>query len=174
MANVVVHTTLTLDGFMARPNDSIDWAFHYTGDGMVEQVMTEVGAVISGNKGEITEDALPYGGYLKVPQFVVTHKPRPPLTIGGLTFTYVNGVEEAIRLAKTAVSNKSIMLLGGTISQQAINAGLVDEIIIHLAPVLIGEGIRLFDNLAAKDIRLERTELVATGQVTSIRFRVLK
>ena len=109
----------------------------------------------------------------KVPQFVVTHKPRDPLTFGGLTFTYVNSVERAITLAKAAAGEKSVTLLGASIDQQALNAGLVDEIMIHLAPVLIGEGIRLFDNLNAEDIELERTELIATGGITSLRFRLI-
>jgi dihydrofolate reductase len=174
MAKVIVHTTMTLDGFMTRPNDEIDWAFKYAPDEMIGEIVTEIGAVVMGNRGYISEDSLPYGGQAKVPQFVVTHKPRDPLTIGGLTFTFVDSVERAIMLAKAAAGQKSVTLLGASIDQQALNAGLVDEIMIHLAPVLIGEGIRLFDNLKAKDIELERTELVATGGITSLRFRVIK
>jgi dihydrofolate reductase len=172
MAKVIIHTTMTLDGFMARPNDEIDWAFKVAPDEMIKEIMAEIGAVVMGNKGNISEDALPYGGQIKVPQFVVTHKPRDPLTIAGLTFTFVNGVERAIALAKAAAGEKSVALLGASIDQQALNAGLVDEIMIHLAPVLIGEGIRLFDNLKAGDIELERIELVATGEITSLRFRL--
>ena len=173
MAKVIVHTTMTLDGFMARPNDNIDWAFKYAPDEMIGEIMAEIGAVVMGNRGCISEDALPYRGQVKVPQFVVTHKPRDPLMIGGLTFTFVNSVERAITLAKAAAGEKSVTLLGASIDQQALNAGLVDEIMIHLAPVLIGEGIRLFDNLKAEDIELERTELIATGAITSLRFRVI-
>jgi riboflavin biosynthesis pyrimidine reductase len=64
--------------------------------------------------------------------------------------------------------------VGASIDQQCLNAGLVDEIMIHLAPVLIGNGIRLFDNLQIGDTELERTELVATAELTSLRFRVIK
>jgi dihydrofolate reductase len=173
MAKVIIHTTLTLDGFMARPNDEIDWAFNYSPDETIGKIMAEIGAVVMGNGSDISEDVLPYGGQVKVPQFVVTHHPRPPVTVGGLTFTFVDSIEGAIAMAKEAAGEKSVTLLGGSISQQALNAGLVDEIMIHLAPVLIGEGIRLFDNLKAGDIRLERTELVATGEITSLRFRVV-
>jgi dihydrofolate reductase len=173
MAKVIIHTTLTLDGFMARPNDSLDWAFNYDSDKMVEEVTAEIGAVVMGNGGEITEDGLPYGGQAQVPQFVVTHHPRDPVTVGGLTFTFVNSIECAVELAKAAAGEKNVMLLGASINQQCLNAGLVDEIMIHLAPVIIGQGIPLFANLPAGDIELERIDLVATGQITSLRFRVI-
>jgi len=173
VAKVIVHTTMTLDGFMARPNDEIDWAFKYAPDAMISEIMAEIGAVVMGNGSPISADTLPYGGEIRVPQFVVTHKPRDPQTVGGLTFTFVEGVERAITLAKAAAGEKSVTLLGASIDQQALNAGLVDEIMIHLAPVLIGEGIRLFDKLKPGDLQLERTELVATGGITSLRFRVL-
>jgi len=77
-------------------------------------------------------------------------------------------------LAKAAAGAKSVTLLGASIDQQCLNAGLVDEIMIHLAPVLIGEGKRLFDHLRAGDIELERIELIATGGITSLRFRIIK
>jgi dihydrofolate reductase len=175
MAKVIIHTTMTLDGFMARPNDEIDWAFKYADDEMSKGIMAEIGAVVMGNsRYHPGEDPLPYGGLVKVPQFVVTHKPRDPLTVGGLTFTFVNSIERAIALAKEAAGEKNVTLLGASIDQQCLNAGLVDEIMIHLAPVLIGNGIRLFDNLKGGDVELERTELVATGELTSLRFRVIK
>jgi len=174
MAKVIIHSTVTLDGFMARPNDEIDWAFKYSVDEMVTGIMAEIGAVVMGNGGEITEDGLPYGGEIKVPQFVVTHHPRDPVTVGGLRFTFVDSIEKAVMLAREGAGEKSVMLLSGSIDQQCLNAGLVDEIVIHLAPVLIGEGIRLFDKLKTGDIELERIEVVATGGITSLRFRVIE
>ncbi len=174
MAKVVIHATMTLDGFIARPNGGIDWGLNYDNDAMVNESYGEIGAVVMGNGGTITEDALPYGGQVKVPQFVVTHHPRDPVTVGGLTFTFVDSIERAVSLAREAAGEKSVMLLGGSIDQQCLNAGLVDEIMIHLTPVLICEGIRLFDKLKVQDIELERIELVATSQVTSMRFRIKK
>jgi dihydrofolate reductase len=90
-----------------------------------------------------------------------------------LRFTFVDSIEVAVALAREAAGEKSVMLLGGSIDQQCLNAGLVDEIVIHLAPVLIGEGIRLFGNLKRGDIELERIECVATVGITSLRFRVV-
>jgi dihydrofolate reductase len=95
----------------------------------------------------------------KVPQFVVTHHPRDPVTIGGVNFTFVDSIESAIELAKDAAGEKSVTLLGASIDQQCLNAGLVDEIMTHLAPVLIGKGIRLFDSLKVGDTQIERIGL---------------
>jgi dihydrofolate reductase len=117
---------------------------------------------------------LPYGGEAKVPQFVVTHHPRDPLTVDGLPFTFSDSIERAVSLAREAAGEKSVMLLGASIDQQCLNAGLVDEIVLHLVPVLIGKGIRLFDKLNDGDIELERIALDATEQITSLRFRVIK
>jgi dihydrofolate reductase len=175
VAKVIVHTTLTLDGFMARPNDKIDWAFKYEDDEMSKGMMAEIGAVVMGNgRYRPEKDGVPYGGLVAVPQFVVTHNPREPVTVEGLTFTFINSIEHAVSLAKEAAGEKNVFLLGASIDQQCLNAGLVDEIMLHIAPVLIGEGIRLFDKLKAGDIELERIDLVASGALTSLRFRVIK
>ena len=175
MAKVVIHVTMSLDGFIARPNDSLDWANKYADDEMTKGITAEIGAVVMGNgRYHPGEDPVPYGGLVNVPQFVVTHHPRPSLTVDGLIFTFVNSIERAVSLAREAAGEKSVMLLGASIDQQCLNAGLVDDIVIHLTPVLIGNGIRLFDNLKAGDIELERIGLDATEQLTSLRFRVIK
>jgi dihydrofolate reductase len=160
---------------MARPDDSLDWAFEYESDEMIAEIMAEIGAVVMGNSGgDPQEDVLPYGGQLKVPQFIVTHHPRDPVTVGGLTFTYVNDLEHAVALAKAAAADKSVALLGASIDQQCLSAGLVDELVLHVAPVIIGAGVRLFDRLPEQDIRLERTGLASSSQITSLRFRVIR
>src|SRR5512146_2903104 len=104
MAKVIIHTALSLDGFMARPNGTIDWAFNYGTDAMIDEIMGEVGAVVMGNRGvregTMNESTLPYGGMVKVPQFVVSHHPSPPVTIGGLRFTFVDSIESAVAQAK--------------------------------------------------------------------------
>ncbi len=178
MGKVIIHVTMSLDGFIAGPHGEIDWSFRYGTDASVEEIMKEIGAVVMGNRGfkegTMNENTLPYGGMLKVPQFVVTHEPRPPVTIGGLTFTFVPGLEQAVERAKAAAGEKSVTLLGASIDQQALNAGLTDEIMIHLAPILLGEGLRLFDHMRARPIELERTEIGSTSGITSLRFRIMK
>lgn len=178
MGKVVIHATMSLDGFIARPNDDIHWAFNYSPDEMIDEIMREIGAVVMGNRGfkegTINENTLPYGGRVRVPQFVVTHKPRDPVVIGGLTFTFGDSIERVVEQAKKAAAEKSVTLLGASIDQQCLKIGLVDEILIHLAPILLGEGIRLFDHLDAGDIKLERTKVVATSGITSLRFHIVK
>lgn len=179
MGNVFIHVTMSLDGLIARPNDTIDWAFHYGTDTMVEEVMAEIGVVVLGNRGfregTMNESRLPYGGMVQVPHFVVTHEAREPLTIGGVTFTFLaGGLEQTIKAAREAAGPKKVSLLGASIDQQCLKAGLVDEIVIHLVPIVLGEGIRLFDHVGSESIELERTEVVATSQLTSLRFRVTK
>ncbi len=77
----------------------------------------------------------------------VGNKAREPITIGGVTFTFLaGGLEHAITAAREAASPKKVSLLGASMYQQCLAAGLVDEIVIHLVPIVLGEGIRLFDH----------------------------
>jgi len=103
---------------MARPDGrSDDWAFGYGSDDTAAGVMGEIGAVVMGNRNfdaDIHAGGLPYGGQVKVPQFVVTHTARPPLTAGSLAFTFVRGgVEPAVVQARAAAGDKLVALLGG-------------------------------------------------------------
>ena len=178
MGKVFIHVTMSLDGFIARPNGDVGWSFNYHPDEMVDQVMAEIGAVVLGNRGfreaSMNASTLPYGGQVRVPQFVVTHTPRDPVIIGGLTFTFVASLEGAVDQARKASGSKNVALLGASIDQQCLKAGLVDEIMIHLAPVLIGSGMRLFENLDPGDIQLERIGIASSTEITSLRFRVVK
>ena len=179
MGTVFIHVTMSLDGLIARPNDDIDWAFHYGTDSMAGEVMEEIGAVVLEHRGFKEEtmqiSRLPYGGMVNVPHFVVTHEAREPVTIGGVTFTFLSGgIERVVETARHAAGDKIVSLLGASIDQQCLKAGLVDEIVIHLVPIVLGEGIRLFDHLGSESIELERTEVVTTSQVTSLRFRITK
>ncbi len=175
MAKVFIHVTMSLDGFIAGPNEDIDWSFRFGSDKMVEDVMHQIGAVVLGNrKVYLEKDSVPYGGMVKVPHFVVTHSPREPQTVSGLTFTFVDSIPAAVERAKAAAGEKNVAVLGASIDQQCLRAGLVDEIMMHLVPILLGDGIRLFDHLGAAPIELERTEVVSTAQITSLRFKVLR
>jgi dihydrofolate reductase len=112
-----------------------------------------------------------------MPVFVVTHHDREKvIKEGGTTFTFVtDGIETALKTAKAAAGNKDVSVAGGAnIVQQYLSAGLLDEIQIHLVPVLLGEGRRLFDDLAAEPIELERTRVIESPDVTHLRFRVAK
>jgi dihydrofolate reductase len=106
------------------------------------------------------------------PVFVLTHHPRPPLSLeGGTTFTFVTeGIESALDQARRAARGKDVALAGGAnVAQQYLNAGLVDEMELHLVPTLLGGGERLFDSVKDLDgLRPVRT--VATPDVTHLKF----
>lgn len=111
------------------------------------------------------------------PVFVVTHNVQETLTKeGGTTFTFVNdGIESALEKAKTAAGGKSVSVSGGAnIIQQLLKARLLDEIQIHLVPVLLGDGRRLFNQIASEHIELVSTRVVESDDVTHLRFRVVK
>jgi dihydrofolate reductase len=182
MGKVLIHITMSLDGFIAKPNeDDWDWLSKYEADDsddMAERILKELGAIVLGNKdfrnNKVTAEALPYGGG-QIPQFVVTHHPREPLTIDTTTFQFVTGgVSQAIELAKKSAGIKNVAILGHSIAQQGLELGLVDELVVHIYPVIFGNGLRLIDQLSCQPIELERVEIISTTQITSMRFRVIK
>jgi dihydrofolate reductase len=105
------------------------------------------------------------------PVFVVTHHEREPLVRGTTTYTFVDGVEEAVRQAREAAGDKDVQVSGGAnVAQQALDAGLLGELHIHVAPVLLGSGVRLFDQAERRPIELVRS--VESPQVTHLVYRV--
>jgi dihydrofolate reductase len=112
-----------------------------------------------------------------MPVFVVTGHAREPVTKdGGTTFTFVtDGIESALEQAREAADGKDVALGGGAnVAQQYLKAGLIDEMQIHVVPVLLGDGARLFDNLGGAEIGLECTGVVEAPGVTHITYRVVK
>ena len=112
-----------------------------------------------------------------MPVFVLTHHAREPLVKqGGTTFTFVtDGVESALEQAREAAAGRDVALGGGAnVAQQYLRAGLVDEMELHVVPVFLGGGTRLFDDLGDADLRLECTRTIGAPGVTHIRYRVEK
>ena len=109
------------------------------------------------------------------PHFVVTHTIPQEWVKPGSPFTFVtDGVESAVRQAKKAAGNKNVDVIGASIAQQCLKAGLLDEIQIDLAPVLLGGGVRLFDHLDSGPIDLEPLAVIQGLDVTHLRYRVVK
>jgi dihydrofolate reductase len=180
MAKVIIHATVTLDGFMADTQGGLDWMFDFASadaDGtLVNKVMAEIGAIVGGaNKTQtIEEGEMPYGGMLKVPVYLMTHRAHEPIEKDGVTYTFVvDDITQAVEAAKKAAGDKSVSLLGGSISRQCLKLGLVDEIQLHVVPVLLGDGLSLFGGLGER-INLERIETAAFASETHLRFRVIK
>ena len=110
------------------------------------------------------------------PVFVLTHHAREPLEMkGGTTFIFVtDGIESAIARARAAAGEKDVMVHGGgSVAQQSLSAGLVDEVQIHLVPVLLGAGVRLFEGLGDPPPQLEQVRSIAAPGVTHLTYRLM-
>jgi dihydrofolate reductase len=170
--------TMSLDGFIAGPDDAMDWAFDYFSEGSSEtagEVIETTGAIIMGRHTYEVEDRdRPgiYGGAWTGPFFVLTRDP-PAAVPAWMTGTFINvDIEAAVARATQAAGGKNVGILGANLAKQCLDRGLLDEIIIHLAPVLLGDGVRLFDVPGGLRVRLEPTHVARSGQLTDLRFRV--
>jgi dihydrofolate reductase len=147
-------------------------------DELVSAVYARAGAYVMGRRmfdeGEV---GWPENAPFRAPVFVVTHQGRDPwVRPGGTTFTFVtDGIQGALARARAAAGDRDVRVAGGAnVIQQFIKAGVIDELTIHLAPVLLGEGVRLFDLIGAGDLPLEQLEVVASSRVAHVRYRVAK
>ena len=147
---------------------------------IVEETFAAAGAYVMGRRmfdgGEIPWGEVPP---FRAPVFVVTHRDREILQRqGGTSFTFVTGgIERAVELAKDAAGSKDVAVAGGgTLLRQVLAAGLLDELELHIAPVLLGDGMRLFDAGLGLDIResieLTAVRVISTPEVTHIRYAI--
>jgi dihydrofolate reductase len=113
-------------------------------------------------------------GFFRLPVFVLTHRPHDIVVKGETTFTFVTeGIKQAIGQATSAAGDKLVHIMGGaTVIQQAMAAGLVHELFLHVAPVILNGGTRLFEHLDGP-IRLERTEVIESSHATHLRYRIV-
>jgi dihydrofolate reductase len=196
MSKVVAFMSMSLDGYVADPNDGVaevfDWyfsgdvdismpstssemTFHVSAPSAdhVRGLMAEAGAMLIGRRTFEVADG--YGGQhpWDVPAFVATHHvpdgwPRPGSTVHFVT----DGIESAVARAKSAADPKSVFVHGAQTIQQCLDAGLLDEIHIDLAAVLLGAGVRLFDHLATTPVVLGNPTVVPGVGVTHLRYPV--
>ena len=145
---------------------------------LLEESFSGTGAVVIG-KRMFTNAERPWGDEppFHMPVFVVTHEQREPLEKqGGTTFHFVTGgVESALEQARAAASDGDVAVAGGSsVATQLLAAGLLDEVQLHIVPVTLGGGVRLFGGLPERQIELEPTRVLDAGGVTHIRYRVVK
>ena len=177
----VLYMSMSLDGFIAGPNEGPDnglgdggdrlheWVFKRAEAGVNRQVVDEfmsTGAVVAG-RGTF-EPAGGWGGdhHDGVPIWVFSRR-EPGIDVGQWPLvTYVNDVRTAMTEAKRAAGDRNVLVHGAATAQLALAAGLLDELEIHLVPVLLGQGRRLFDNLSPEHIELERTRVLEGDGVT--------
>lgn len=195
MGKVIVEMSISLDGFIARPDGSTDEVHAWYNQGDVEVKMPnnaltfkvdpvsaeivrasfQLGANVTGRR--TFDDAEAWGGEdpMGIPSFIVTHDVPAEWAGKDSPFIFVtDGVASAVAQAKAAAGDKPVGVAGADIARQCLQLGLLDEIQLHLAPVLLGEGIRLFDQLEKTPIELEQIRVVQAPHVTHLFFRVVK
>jgi dihydrofolate reductase len=193
MGKITSDISMSLDGFITGPNVRVgngmgdggdrlhDWMFDAkteTDAAIVAEKYASTGAVLIG-KGMFDVGFEPWGDPppFGMPVFVVTHEKRDHLPMqGGTTYIFVtDGIEAALEQARAAAGDKNVGVWGGAnIMRQYLQAGLLDEMQIHLIPMLLGSGIRLFDDLDPDGIELRRTSSVETPAATHFRFDLVK
>ena len=204
MGKVILNISVSLDGFVAGPNDSPEnplgdgggalFAWYNSGDTpyqmagnvppfKVSKVSAEylrkatetMGAMVAGRR--MFDIAGAWNGHPpgEGPCFIVTHHPPQEWVRDGSPFVFVtDGVESAVRQAKVAAGGKDVAVASANIAQQCLKAGLVDEIHLDLTPVLLGGGVRLFDHLGVTPIQLEKLHVDDAPDVTHIGFKIIK
>lgn len=173
---VLLHFTMSLDGFVAGPDHAMDWMTGVTNrPGLAEEYAETTGAVLGGRNGW---DAYPdvsgiYGGAWQGPVFVLTHHPEDAQPATGVTFLSCD-VAEAVRIGLEAAGGKNLEIFSPTIGRQLLERGLIDEIDLHIAPVLLGDGIRLFDNPGGAPVRLELQGGDDPSAEVNVRYRPVR
>jgi dihydrofolate reductase len=192
MSASVLYMSMSLDGFIAGPNDEPDnpggdggavprlhqWGYTADGDvrrsgpaGEMTDAMEATGSVLVGRR--TVEQVDHWGGdHHGMPIFVPSHRPPGPSVANYPLVTYVtDGIASAMAQAKAAAGGRNVMVQGAYTAQRALEAGVLDELQIHQIPVLLGAGRRLFDVLPSR-IELEIVRLIDTPEATHIRYRV--
>ena len=180
MGKLLYSATMSLDGFIAGPDGDASWMVPYLGPNPeVDDVAGQVGALLVGNrtfggddpyKGTENEGK-PFGGAWTGPQFVLTHHP-PAVAAPGVTFA--GDLGSGVAAAKAAAGGKYVNVLGADVARQCLGAGVLDEILVCVAPVLLGDGVRLFGHPGGANVKLERLSVTQSAQVTNIWLRVVR
>jgi dihydrofolate reductase len=179
---VVVNRSMSLDGFIAGPGDAMDWIFDFVAPDEFPEVAAATGAMLVGRRtyevGERMDaskepgsassgETYPFSG----PVFVLTHEPPDP---PNPAVTFLTGdIGEAVATARSAAGGKNLEILGADVAGQCLRRGLVDEILVYVLPVLLGNGIR-FSSPGLGRVDLEPVSSTRSGAVTILRFRVRK
>jgi dihydrofolate reductase len=215
MGKLTLEISMSLDGFIAGPNQTLEhplgeggerlheWAYaaaswrerHGASGGesnadsdVIDESLRNTGATVmgrrmySGGQGAWEEDPNADGWWgddppFRHPVFVLTHHAREQvIKERGTTFTFVtDGIEAALEQARSAAGDKNVAIGGGAnVVQQYLNSGLLDELQVHVAPVLLGAGVRLFDDLSTGQLELECTRVIESPAVTHLKYRVAR
>ena len=184
MAKVILDMSMSLDGFVAGPNDEDGGLHNYFFSPseqtvrIIEEGFKFTGAIIMGKRSYdigAAQNGFANNPY-QVPTFILSSKEPKKRAKGAEDFVFVDdGIESALEQAKAVVGKRFVVIGGGAITaRQFLQAGLLDEIQIHLIPVLLGQGKRLFETDCGTPVQLDTMRVVDGGDVTHLRYRVVK
>jgi dihydrofolate reductase len=176
---VIVHRAMSLDGFIAGPEHEMDWIFGYPAPPAGEEVMVTTGAMLCGRHTyEVSQRAAAgseasaaYGGAWSGAEFVLTHRAKTASDNPDVVFLS-GDVGEAVATGLAAADGMNLEVLGTDVTAQCLARGLVDEIVVHILPVLLGAGVPLYQSAGMAPVRLELLSSLCNGSITSMRFRV--
>ena len=179
IGRVLWQTTMSLDGFIAGPDDTMDWVLRFSGPNpVVDEIIPTIGATLSGRRsydvghraGQRQEFQEVYAGAWKGPQFVLTH--HPPNDEKDPTITFLsNDIRIAVDTALRAANGKNVLIIGADVARQCIEAALVDDIYLVIAPILLGDGVRLFSRKDTGQVDLQLVGVSQAGQLTNLHYR---
>jgi len=183
MGKIIIGMTMSLDGFVNDRNGDVGRLYPdleaLRKTEMLQEAIRTTGAVVMGRHAYDMANGDFTGYEFQVPIFVLTH--HVPATVAkgeneNFKFNFItDGIESAIEKAKAAAGEKDVTVVGGAdIFRQCLNKGLADEIEIDIAPILLGDGLRLFEHINTESIELETTDVIESPGVTHLRFRVAK
>ncbi|GAA4521423.1 MULTISPECIES: dihydrofolate reductase family protein [Nonomuraea] len=179
MAKMLYSVTMSLDGFIAGPGGDMSWLAEHLGPNpTVDDLLPQVGSLLVGNRSfggddpyrDTEHEGEAFGGGWSGPQFVLTHNP-PADPVPGVTF--VTDLDTAITASKAAAGGKYVNVIGADVARQCLAAGALDEVLVCVAPVMLGDGVRLFDHPGGTNVKLERLGVTQVPQATNLWFRVL-
>jgi dihydrofolate reductase len=168
---------MSLDGFIAGPGNDMQWLFGVDGGAgeTAAEVVRATGALLVGRRTQDVEDRLQpgfYGGAFRGPFFVLRHEPPDEApVVKGVTGQFLDTrIEDAVRIAREAAGGLDVSVLGANVARQCLQAGLLDEILVHIAPVLLGAGVRLFERPGGTLVPLEPISSMTEGKTTVLRY----
>ncbi|MEV4420999.1 dihydrofolate reductase family protein [Patulibacter sp. NPDC049589] len=179
MGKLLYSVSMSLDGFIAGPGGDMSWLTAHLGPNPeAEALPATIGALLVGartfrgddpHRGDADREGKAFGGGWEGPQVVVTHRP-PARPAAGLVF--VTDVVAGIAAASEAAGGKWVNVLGADVARQCLEAGALDEILVFVAPVLLGDGVRVFAHPGGTNVRLERIATADAPGATMLRYRV--
>jgi dihydrofolate reductase len=193
MGRTIFDISMSLDGFVTAANQTPEepmgaggerlheWAFgtDETNRRFFEQALDRLGAVIAGRR--TYDQSIPWWGadgptgLARRPVFVVTHQAPADDPPGGVYRFVTDGVDSALRQAQAAAGDKDVTIMGGAdLGRQYLAAGLVDEVSIHLVPVLFGSGTRMFGDLRDGHVQMQAVDVLPTPSATHLRYRIVR